>query len=221
MPIRRKQSGGCGSCKGQSGTGIYDRVGNYLTGSKMRDGEVHAPQYVNGKFTFGNYIGPNTEVEDRLKDKSKPVSETDRIARLHDVTYSLAETPEDVRAADLRMVKNLNKARKSGSDNIFNTTIGAIPIKAKMWAEDRGLMKPGSFANLGEDELTDENRELFENLEKSERQQGYGRDKGNGKYVNWKTHLAECRKKNKDKSYKACMKLASKSYRKNKDQNKK
>ena len=140
MPPKKK--------KIQHGDGLYDRIANGLFGANLKDGEIHSPQYTKDGFRFGSYIGPGTKVYDNIRRGLKPITNTDKSAKLHDIMFTLAQNPEDVRAADLRMVKNLDRIQKEKSDYKFNIYMGKLPIKAKMLAEDWGLMKKGSFSSM-------------------------------------------------------------------------
>ena len=74
-----------------------------------------------------------------------------------------------------------------------------------MLAEDLGIMKKGSFSSM-------DNSNIYDAEIDKMTQQGYGKKKGrSGK---WQTHVAATRSKNKDKSYKQCLQIASKSYKK-------
>jgi hypothetical protein len=126
--------------------------------------------------------------------------------------FTLAQNPDDVRAADLRMVKNLNRIQEKKGDYKFNIYMGKLPIKAKMKLEDWGIMKKGSFSGMKGAQVTKENRELLEREKAKLTQEGYGKGKKKAPSV-WLTHVASVRKKNPGKSYKECLKMASKSYK--------
>jgi hypothetical protein len=199
--------------KVQHGDGMYDYVANRFFGANLKDGEIHSPQYTKDGFRFGSYIGPGTKVYDNIRRGLKPITNTDKSAKLHDIMFTLAQNPEDVRAADLRMVKNLDRIQKEKSDYKFNIYMGKLPIKAKMWAEDWGIMKKGSFSPMKGAEVTKENRELLENEKSKLTQEGYGKGKKKPQSA-WLTHVAQTRKKHSGKSYKECLKLASATYKK-------
>ena len=116
--------------------------------------------------------------------------------------------------ADKKMVSRLKKARKSGQDNIFNTTMGIAPIRLKMIAENIGLIKKGSFGNI-EKGVEKDNIQLNKSeLARLERL-GYGK-KPNKKNP-WLAHVAKVRADHpKGTPYSECLKIASRTYKKKK-----
>jgi hypothetical protein len=210
MPPKKKKV----NKKVQHGDGLYDWVANNVFGASMGHNEIHAPQYTEKGFRFGQFIGPGTKIYDNLRKGAKPVSNTDKTAKLHDIMFTLAETPEEVRAADLRMVKNLDRIQKEKSDYKFNIYMGKLPIKAKMLAEDWGIMKKGSFSGMNGAKVSKENRELLEREKTQLTQEGYGKGKKKKPQSAWLTHVAKVRAKHPGKSYKECLKLSSASYNK-------
>ena len=193
----------------QKGEGLYDRIANRLFGAQLKDGEIHAPQYTSQGFRFGRFIGPGTDVFSNIRSGAIPVSKTDKASKLHDILYTLAQNPSDVRAADLRMVKKLESIQKEKGDYLFNLYMGKLPIKAKMLAEDWNLIKKGTFSSQKGALLSKEDREILEKEKAQLTQEGYGKPKSL-----WMTHVDNIRKKHPDKSYKQCLKLASASYKK-------
>jgi hypothetical protein len=192
--------------KKQSGKGVYDFIANNAFGANLGKGEIHAPQYTAQGFRFGNYIGPNTDIYNNIRNGRTPVSDTDRVAQAHDLRYGKAKTVADVRAADLKMVSKLKEIQKSKSDYRFNTYMGMLPIRAKMLLEDIGIMRQGSFADFKGVAIADQ--KTSNDKLKELTQIGYG------KKNTWMLHVAACRKKHPSKSYKECLKLASKTYKK-------
>ena len=195
----------------QSGEGVYDWVANNVFGANLRDGEIHAPQYTKDGWKFGSFIGPGSDAIGRIRDGVKPVGRSDKVAKAHDLRYGLAKTPADVRAADLRMIQKLNQIQKEGKDYRINTMMGKLPIKAKMLMEDLGIMKKGSFSDMKGFSNADDEKVARDELTKLD-MKGYGKKK---KPNAWTTHVSNVRAKNKGKSYKECLKLASESYKKN------
>lgn len=157
-----------------TGGGWYDKIANKLFGANLKDGEIHAPLYTKDGWKFGSYIGPGTSVYDNILKGKAPVSDVDRVAQAHDIRYSNARSPEDVRKADLKMVGKLNDIQKNKSDSKFNIYMGKIPIKAKMFLEDMGLMKKGSFSSQKGISDKDEAKVLGNKLKELEAL-GYGR----------------------------------------------
>lgn len=116
-------------------------------------GERHAIlQLPNGKYGVANYMGPGTQVIKRLKRGDPPRTKSDKTAMRHDIDYALAagapnkvQQDKMIRAADQRMVKNLNRIAKNKGDAKKNIFQGRRLIQGKMAAEDIGLMEKGSF----------------------------------------------------------------------------
>ena len=201
MPRQRKKKG----------TGLYQLTMNKLTGSNLKNTEVHAPQIVEGKLKMANYMGPGTKLYENIRNKKLPITKSDKISKAHDLRYDRARTIQEVRAADMKMVNKLKQLKKDKKDSKFNTTIGILPIQLKMWAEDNNLISKGSFANIkkGVDDrdIKLNNSTLLE-LEK----EGYGKKK---KKNPWLEHVKRVRATHPEGTpYKDCMKIASKTYKK-------
>ena len=197
--------------KVQHGDGAYDWIANNVFGANLKDGEIHAPMYTKDGFKFGSFIGPGTDVYGGIRRGAKPVGKVDKTAKLHDIMFTLAQNPDDVRAADLRMVRNLDRIQKEKGDYKFNIYMGKLPIKAKMKLEDWGILRKGSFSKMQGDKVSKENRELLEREKAKLTQEGYGKK---NKKTAWMQHVAKTRKKNTDKTYKECLQIASRSYKK-------
>lgn len=191
----------------QSGKGIYDWTANKLFNAKLRVGEIHPPLYTPQGFKFGSYIGPNTKIYDRLREGVEPVSMVDKVAQAHDIRYGQAKNSDHVRDADLKMIAKLDELWRTKGDYKFNILTGSLPIKLKMWAEDHGILNKGSFASVGKNKLSVEDDRIAKSKLSDLEQQGFGKK-------NWMVHVASVRKSNPSKSYKDCLKIASKSYKK-------
>ena len=220
MPVKKKPRGKTPKKKKtpKKGSGLYQTIANKLTGSKLGKREIHAPQIVKGKLKMGSYIGPGTDIYKNIRRGKKPISITDEASQAHDLRYDKATTAKEVRDADLKMVNKLKKIRKSGKDNIFNTTMGIAPIRLKMWAEDKGIIKKGAFGNINkgvEAQNKNVNAREIRRLEMA----GYGRGKspkkgGCKKCKNqWLTHVKSVKSKNPGMKYSEVLQLASKSYK--------
>jgi len=115
-------------------------------------GERHAPliNQSTGQIQIAQFAGPATQIEKRvLVDKTNPISLTDMVSMEHDLNYGLARNYKGVRKADDVMVDALERAKKKSLDLPTNIATGLYPIKAKIKAEDWGLVKPGYFASYG------------------------------------------------------------------------
>ena len=213
MPVKKKK----GVCKKKVGKGIYQTVANRLTGSKIGPGEIHAPQYTKKGFKMGSYIGPRTELYKNIKKGKKPVSKTDEASMLHDLSYDKATSAADVRRADIRMVRKLKEMRKNKTDGRFNTTLGIAPIRAKMFLEDLGIMKKGSFAGIHKG-VDKENKAVNASEIARLKRLGYGKkpQKGSGKRASskWLEHVKAVKNKNVGMKFSDVLKLSSSSYKK-------
>jgi hypothetical protein len=144
-------------------------------------GEKHAIlKLQNGKLGTANYMGPGTQVEKRLARGDPGRTESDMVAKRHDIDYTLASgsrNKEDqlnlVRKADKRMVASLNKVK----DNSMNIAMGKRLIQAKMLGEDLGVMSKSKFA--GElTQINDRDRILLMSEQEKMEQKGYGNRPG-------------------------------------------
>jgi len=196
----------------QNGGSLYTKAVNKLTGSKLEDGENHPIMYVDGKFKPGQFLGPGSKVFDKTKAGVDGVSPVDSVAKRHDLAYSLSKSPEDVRKADEHMIKVLNRIQKEGSDNLYNIYLGKVGITAKTKLEDWGVVSPTTFTSWGG--IPEGDEEMVKNEYDRLTQAGYGLKKATKKKSSWMAHVAKTRKSNPDKSYKECLKIASKSYKK-------
>ena len=160
----------------QHGGGLYDTIVNKLFGAKLRDGEIHAPVWTSSGLKFGSYIGPGSDVIGRIREGIQPVSKSDAVAQKHDLAYGFAKNAADVRAADLKMVAKLNDLQSKGEEYRANVWMGKLPIQAKMWAEDRGIIKPGSFADYKGWNNADDEKVAKDKLTELE-MAGYGKKK--------------------------------------------
>ena len=101
-------------------------------------------------------------------------------AKMHDIQYNLAQgarTQEEqlklVREADNRMLRNLDRIEKAGSDSKFNTRQGKL-ILAKTKLEDAGVLDPSKFAGKRRDIPESENI-LLNKAKKELEMEGYGK----------------------------------------------
>ena len=102
--------------------------------------------------------GPETEIAknlNELKRKHKNVkdivklenfvSETDKIALMHDLRYYIDGTSNS-RYADEKMVEKLEESINKGNSR-FNVWPSLIGIKGKIKLEDMGIINKGKFAS--------------------------------------------------------------------------
>jgi hypothetical protein len=119
----------------------------------MFEGENHGVVWVPGSgFERTNYMGPGTNIMERIKRGDQGKTPIDQISKLHDIDYSLAGMAKSdkeqeilARKADERMISSGWKAYREGKENLFNLTEGAGLIKAKNILEDWGILNPRKF----------------------------------------------------------------------------
>lgn len=151
------------------------------TGRNAFQGEKHAIlQLPNGKFGIANYMGPGTNVVRRLQRNDPGRTNSDTVAKRHDIDYALAQGASSknqqiklIREADNRMINSLNRIERNRSDDPKNIFIGKRLIQAKTALEDLGGMKEGSFGgdlkNISRDD-----RIILETNRDRLIQEGYG-----------------------------------------------
>jgi len=172
--------------KSSKGCGIYDKTVNFLTGSKLKDGEKHAIIYdpVKKKYSAANYIGPGTDLLTRLKNKDEPIVKADRVAQAHDIRYTLSKDVNGIKAADEKMVKKLKELRKNKEDSAFNTIPAQLGIQAnQILAKILPTKYFDKFVNYMTDykdynsKLSNDDKLLLENKLKELESEGYGLNK--------------------------------------------
>lgn len=109
-------------------------------------GEAHAIlKLKKGGFGIGNFCGPGTRVIERIKRGDPPRTLVDAACEAHDIRYSLAKTPADIRRADKIMINKVNQISDSKSDSKFNIRQARL-IEKKVLAEDVGILDPEAFS---------------------------------------------------------------------------
>ena len=170
--------------KSVKGSGVYDKSINFLTGSKLKDGEKHVIIYdtKNKKYTAANYIGPGTNIITRLKNKDEPIVKSDKVAQAHDIRYSLSKNVEGIKDADDKMVNKLKSLRKNKEDINFNTIPAQLGIQAnQLLAKILPTKLFDKFVNYMTDykkfneTLNDDDKLLLEEKLKELEVEGYGK----------------------------------------------
>ena len=122
--------------KNQSGDGIGDFFGKLVDKTQKFPGERHVPLWTPKGFKVANYAGPGTQIVKRLDSNDSnirnPLNETDKTAQAHDIRYTLAETPADIRNADLLMINKLKKIEKNKEDYAINIKATKNAMKSKV-----------------------------------------------------------------------------------------
>ncbi len=131
--------------RSEQGTQLKNLYGSYINKHpNWRPGFAGEVHLSNSKGILYNYMGPYTQLKRRIKRGDPPIDELDGTAMEHDTDYSKAKTWEDVRKADVKFIGNLKKAKGSKvTKKIVNTA-----MRAKLKAEDLGLIKKGSFSSI-------------------------------------------------------------------------
>lgn len=136
-------SGGC-MCKYIDFSNVE---GGRMTDTEITKGENHA--YLRKKGSLlpvrANFMGPNTNLIERIKRGDKPVSMSDKTAFAHDILYTLAENLDDIREADNIMNRDLTYIARNNLDDNFNILMGKM-IKSKMFFENMGILDRKKFA---------------------------------------------------------------------------
>lgn len=177
--------------KSSKGCGIYDKTVNFLTGSKLKDGEKHAIIYdpVKKKYTAANYIGPGTDLITRLKRGDEPIVKADRVAQAHDIRYTLSKDINGIKSADEKMVNKLKELRKTKQDSAFNTIPAQLGIQAnQVLAKILPTKYFDKFVNYMTDykdynsKLSNDDKLLLENKLKELESEGFGFARKKRKY---------------------------------------
>lgn len=192
------------------GTGIYDRFMNYMlpySRNKLRHGEVHPPVWTGKRFEIPSYLGPGTNLADKIRADVEPISMVDKVAQAHDLRYAFASSVEDVRNADVKMVNKLNEIQDNNQDYKINIYTGKLPIMAKMKMEDLGLFSPDKFTSFKQP--APENRDKMRSKLSELEAQGFGRKKKS----KWIEHVKKYQKEN-NCTYKQALIGASLTYKK-------
>jgi hypothetical protein len=144
-----------------SGTGLYDRAVNWLFKANLKDGEKHGILKTKDGWKPASYMGPGTKIAENIRNNVEPLTEVDRVAQAHDLRYAFAQNADDVRDADTRMVNKVKQIKKAKSDSRWNTAQADL-IRAKIWLENKGLVKRDTFASYGFDpDTTKADKELM------------------------------------------------------------
>ena len=164
----------------QQGTGIIDRVANTLLSTKdnkLLDGEKHQMILKNGRITPAMYSGAGTQLELRIRRGDKPLSYVDTTAQAHDLRYQLAKNEADIKVADEKMIRNLNKAKAENLDNMCNIRQAEL-IKLKYLLQDKFGLPTSWFTSFGLDSIKDPTIiPIMQAKLKELEQQGFGRKK--------------------------------------------
>lgn len=133
---------------GPTGTKVKNLYSKYINPNPN-----HRPSYVGEKHlihssgnTF-NFLGPGTQIKKRMARGDLALDGRfglDKPARKHDIAYLNAKSLKQVRKADIQFIKDIDKAQV----NPISKNIVKLGMKAKMKAEDLGILDPNHFSNI-------------------------------------------------------------------------
>ncbi len=161
------------------GHGIIDSIANRVLDTSKNTlfpGEKHAPLWVDGRYMPARYDGPGTALETRVRRGDIGLTRTDAESEAHDLRYSLARNVDDVRLADLKMLRVLKQSLDAKTDATFNILPAMGGIAAKVAAEKLGV-SPTFFTTFGRERQSLETNALFEKTLQGLQQQGLGHDR--------------------------------------------
>jgi len=86
-------------------------IGGGMLARKASDSLPNFRQFFKGDFTMPgyNFLGPGTDLKERIASGLLPVDLLDKIAYEHDLLYSLAKNENQIREADEIMIKSIDK----------------------------------------------------------------------------------------------------------------
>jgi hypothetical protein len=108
-------------------------------------GEAHLVLPTKEGLTRANFCGPGTNLKARQTRGDKGVSQIDDACQIHDMLYSIAKSEGDIRKADERLIKDIDKATDAGPTQKAVLKAG---IRAKTLGEDIGLFGPETFTKI-------------------------------------------------------------------------
>ena len=130
------------------GTKVKNIYGKHINPHpNWRPGFVGEKHMLHSSGNTYNYLGPGTHVEERLQRGDPPLDGSyglDAQAKIHDIDYVNAKTLSDVRQADKKFIKNIEK---SDAGKVSKKVITSA-IKGKMLAEDLGLLDKNYFSQI-------------------------------------------------------------------------
>lgn len=133
---------------GPIGTAVSNKLSQkFNNNDKWRPGfpgEKHLVLNTDSGFTRANYCGPGTNILKRLRRGDEGVSDVDSACKIHDLLYSTAKNKQDIRAADNRLLSDINKS----SSGVIQKNILRAGLKTKTLGEDIGVFSPTTFTDI-------------------------------------------------------------------------
>ena len=155
------------------GGNILGDVYSKVSGQRFSD-ERHVPLITDQGVKLAEYAGPGTHIKYRLENNIKPLNAVDKTAKAHDIRYALSKNVDDVRFADNKMISKLDEIDRKGLDYKLNVKAVKTAMKSKRLFEDVGVWKKGSYSDMKGDQLSDNDKRLFETELNKLVQEGFG-----------------------------------------------
>lgn len=159
---------------------------NKLTRQRF-SGEKHIPLItrdflkVPTQVQIANYAGPGTNLKRRLEEGFKPLTQGDKSAQAHDIRYTLAKTPKDVRDADNKLIeatKKIDRGQIKDNETKYHNKANTFAIRnamrLKKFGEDVGVIDKNTFTNVLSEDLTPEYKKKLEDKLHDLEKLGYG-----------------------------------------------
>lgn len=142
--------------------GVLTGVGAVVVANKASESLSTFKQFFNGDFTVPgyNFLGPGTDIKERIASGLKPVDLLDKIAYEHDLLYSLARTPEQIREADQNMINAIDKYLKG---DVLANMVKEI-ITQKMDYEKKSLFEFSNKILEENKQTTKQERNIYDQL---------------------------------------------------------
>jgi len=155
------------------GGNILGDVYSKVSAQRFSD-ERHVPLITDKGVKLAEYAGPSTHIKYRLENNIKPLNAVDKTAKAHDIRYALSKNVDDVRFADNKMISKLDEIDRKGLDYKLNVKAVKTAMKAKRLFEDVGVWEKGSYSDMKGDQLSDNDKRLFETELNKLVQEGFG-----------------------------------------------
>lgn len=108
-------------------------------------GEAHLVLPTEHGLTRSNFCGPGTNLQKRQARGDRGVSQIDSSCEIHDTLYNQARSEKDIRDADERLIRDIDKATDAGATQKAILKAG---IRAKTLGEDIGLFSAETFTSI-------------------------------------------------------------------------
>ncbi len=115
--------------------------------TKKYKGEKHAFLWTKKGVQRANFCGPGTQLDQRLEDGSKPVSQLDAICQKHDIAYSEATSYHDIQVADRLMLRRMDTLPFNPLQLPERKVIRGL-MQTKMLGEKVGIFGPETFTEI-------------------------------------------------------------------------